>query len=137
MVWCGVLKGLLPEGKGRDVYPRVHVNRRAVCVVCGCRSLLLCLFVAAAGSARRRGGGGGFLGYGVLVALPSRRAPPFGLRAAALRAVPAAPSTPARSRSNNGCHCNQQQKCTGQRCRWTRCSSPERCTPGKGTYHQC
>ena len=31
-VWCGVPKALLPEGNGRDVYPRVQVNGRAVCV---------------------------------------------------------------------------------------------------------
>ena len=31
--WCGVPKALLPEGNGRDVYPRVQVNGRAVCVV--------------------------------------------------------------------------------------------------------
>ena len=36
VVWCGVPKALLLEGKGRDVYPRVQVNRRVVCVVCGC-----------------------------------------------------------------------------------------------------
>ena len=34
MVWCGVPKALLPKGKGRDVYPRVQVNGKAVCVVC-------------------------------------------------------------------------------------------------------
>ena len=28
----GVPKALLPEGNGQDVYPRVQVNRRAVCV---------------------------------------------------------------------------------------------------------
>ena len=35
--WCGVVwlpKALLPEGKGRDVYPWVQVNTRAVCVPC-------------------------------------------------------------------------------------------------------
>ena len=32
VVWCGVPKALLPEGNGRDVYPRVQVNGRAVCV---------------------------------------------------------------------------------------------------------
>ena len=32
MVWCGVPKALLPKGNGRDVYPRVPVNGRAVCV---------------------------------------------------------------------------------------------------------
>ena len=34
VVWCGVPKALFPEGNGRDVYPRVHLNGRAVCVVC-------------------------------------------------------------------------------------------------------
>ena len=35
VVWCGVVpKALLLEGNGRDVYPRVQVNGRAVCVVC-------------------------------------------------------------------------------------------------------
>ena len=38
VVWCGAVrcgapKALLPEGKGRDVYPRVQVNGRAVRVV--------------------------------------------------------------------------------------------------------
>ena len=32
VVWCGVPKALLPEGNGRDVYPRVQVNGRAVCL---------------------------------------------------------------------------------------------------------
>ena len=42
VLWCGVvccvvlccvvLKALLPEGNGRDVYPRVRVNGRAVCI---------------------------------------------------------------------------------------------------------
>ena len=42
MVWCGVLKALLPEGKGRDVHPRVQVNGKAVCVVCAmCDCVLL------------------------------------------------------------------------------------------------
>ena len=39
---CFVPKALLPEGKGRDVYPRVKVNRRAVCVVC---ALCACVFL--------------------------------------------------------------------------------------------
>ena len=38
MVWCGVVwcvpKALLPDGKGWDVYPRVQVNGRAMCVAC-------------------------------------------------------------------------------------------------------
>ena len=34
--WCGVLKALLPEGNGRDVYPRVQVNGRAVCLSARC-----------------------------------------------------------------------------------------------------
>ena len=29
-----VPKALLPEGNGRDVYPRVQVNRRAMCIAC-------------------------------------------------------------------------------------------------------
>ena len=33
VVWCGVRKALLPKGNGRDVYPRLHVDGRAVCVV--------------------------------------------------------------------------------------------------------
>ena len=32
VLWCGVPKVLLPEGNGRDVYPQVHVNGRAVCL---------------------------------------------------------------------------------------------------------
>ena len=41
VVWCGVPKALLPEGNGRDVYPRVQVNGRAVCVACAlCVSVL-------------------------------------------------------------------------------------------------
>ena len=31
-VWRGVPKALLPEGNGRDVYPWVQVNGRAVCI---------------------------------------------------------------------------------------------------------
>ena len=30
VVWCGVPKVLLPEGNGRDVYPRVQVNGSVV-----------------------------------------------------------------------------------------------------------
>ena len=73
VVWCGVLKVLLPKGNGRDVYPRVQVNGRAVCVsrtlcVVFVRwSSLLCHFVAAAGPVRLGGGGGG------LVRLPGLR----------------------------------------------------------------
>ena len=33
VVWCGVPKALLPNGKGRDVYPRVQVNGLG-CVCC-------------------------------------------------------------------------------------------------------
>ena len=33
VVWCGVPKALLPEGNGRDVYPRVQVNGLG-CVYC-------------------------------------------------------------------------------------------------------
>ena len=41
VVWCGMPKALLPEGKDRDVYPRVQVNGRAVCVACApCASVL-------------------------------------------------------------------------------------------------
>ena len=65
---CVVPKALLPEGKGRDVYPLVQVNGR-------------------------RGGPCACPGCGALVALPSHRARPFGLCAAALQAGPAAPST--------------------------------------------
>ena len=40
--WCHVLKALLPEGNGRDVYPRAQVNGRAMCVVCAlCACVLL------------------------------------------------------------------------------------------------
>ena len=52
---------LLPKGNGRDVYPRLQVNGRAVCVaralcvVCARRSSLLCHFVAAAGPVRLGG----------------------------------------------------------------------------------
>ena len=42
VVWCGVPKALLPEGKGQHVYPRVQVNGRAVCVLCAlCASVFL------------------------------------------------------------------------------------------------
>ena len=33
VLWWIVPKALLPKGKGRDVYPRVQVNGRAVCAV--------------------------------------------------------------------------------------------------------
>ena len=36
VIWCGVPKALLPEGNGPDVYPRVQVNGRAVCLSAGC-----------------------------------------------------------------------------------------------------
>ena len=61
VVWCGVPKALLPEGKGRNVYPRVRVNGRAVCVACALCvvcvrwSSPLCHFVAAAGPVRLGG----------------------------------------------------------------------------------
>ena len=69
VVWCGVPKALLPEGNGRDVYPLVQVNGRAVCVARAlCASVfttvgsggmhwspLLCPAVAAAGPMRRGG----------------------------------------------------------------------------------
>ena len=38
--WCGVPKALLQEGNGRDVYPRVQVHGRAVCI--SARSVLVC-----------------------------------------------------------------------------------------------
>ena len=41
-VWCGVPKALLPEGNGRDVYPRVQVNRRAVCLSALCVLVCCC-----------------------------------------------------------------------------------------------
>ena len=54
VVWCGVPKALLPKGKGRDVYPRVQVNGRAVCVVC-----VLCASVFRKGRRAGRGRPGG------------------------------------------------------------------------------
>ena len=42
VVWCGVPKALLPEGKGRDVYPRVQVNGRAVCLSARCVLVCCC-----------------------------------------------------------------------------------------------
>ena len=50
VVWCGVPKAPLPEGKGREVYPRVQVNGRAVCVVCA-----LCVSVFSAAESGDRG----------------------------------------------------------------------------------
>ena len=41
VVWCGVPKALLPEGNGRDVYPRVQVNGRRC--VCGVRAVCKCV----------------------------------------------------------------------------------------------
>ena len=41
---CGVPKALLPEGNGRDVYPRVQVNGRAVCQSACC--VLVCCCIA-------------------------------------------------------------------------------------------
>ena len=41
-VWCGVPKALLPEGNGRDVYPRVQVNGRAVCLSARCVLVCCC-----------------------------------------------------------------------------------------------
>ena len=32
VAWCGVPKALLLEGNGRDVYPRVQVHVRDVCI---------------------------------------------------------------------------------------------------------
>ena len=108
---CDVLcravpKVLLPKGKGRDVYPRVQVNGRSVCVARAlCASVfttaesggmhwspLLCPVLAAAGPVRRRhmrrprlrcqGGGG--------PALAAERWWRF------LRAVPSPPLRPTR-----------------------------------------
>ena len=39
-----VLKALLPQGNGRDVYPRVRVNRRVVCMA---RALCVSLWFSA------------------------------------------------------------------------------------------
>ena len=41
VVWFGVPKALLPEGNGRDVYPRVQVNGRG-CVCC-MRAVCMCV----------------------------------------------------------------------------------------------
>ena len=58
VVWCGV--ALLPKGKGRDVYPRVQVNGRAVSVV-----RALCASVIRKGRRAGRGWPGGSPpGYG-------------------------------------------------------------------------
>ena len=51
---CVVPKALLPEGNGRDVYPRVQVNKRAVYVACAlCASVLS---LAGSGEKGRPGG---------------------------------------------------------------------------------
>ena len=54
VVWCGVPKALLPEGKGRDVYPRVQVNGwGCVCcvrAVCSCNTLPHCLGAVGSGT---------------------------------------------------------------------------------------
>ena len=42
VAWCGVPKALLPEGNGRDVYPRVQVNGRAVCLSARCVLVCCC-----------------------------------------------------------------------------------------------
>ena len=44
VVWCGVPKALLLEGNGRDVYPRVQVNGRDVCL--SARYVLVCCLTA-------------------------------------------------------------------------------------------
>ena len=50
VVWCCVVlccvvpKALLPEGNGRDVYPRVQVNGSAVCLSARC--VLVCCCIA-------------------------------------------------------------------------------------------
>ena len=41
---CDVPKALLPEGNGRDVYPRVQVNGRAVCIA---RALCVGVWISA------------------------------------------------------------------------------------------
>ena len=41
VVWCGVPKALLPEGNGRDVYPRVQVN--GLGCVCCVRAVCTCV----------------------------------------------------------------------------------------------
>ena len=41
VAWCGVPKALLPEGNGRDVYPRVQVNGPGC--VCGVRAVCKCV----------------------------------------------------------------------------------------------
>ena len=108
-MWCDVPKALLPKGKGRNVYPWVQVNgsavcvARALCVVCVCWSSLLCHCVVAAGPVR-------LVGLvrlpwlGPFVALPSLRAPPFGLRAVTLWAGRAALPTALRSGPVLGWH---------------------------------
>ena len=42
VVWCGVPKALLPQGNGLDVYPRVQVNGRAVCLSARCVLVCCC-----------------------------------------------------------------------------------------------
>ena len=42
MVWCGVPKALLPEGNDRDVYPRVQVNGKALCLNAHCVLVWCC-----------------------------------------------------------------------------------------------
>ena len=42
VVWGGVPKALLPEGNGREVYPRVQVNGRAVCLSARCVLVCCC-----------------------------------------------------------------------------------------------
>ena len=55
LLLCWVVpKALIPKGKGRDVYPRVQVNRRAVCVV-----RAPCASVFKKGRRARRGRHGG------------------------------------------------------------------------------
>ena len=48
VVWCA--EGAVPEGKGRDVYSRVQVNGRAVCVACA-----LCVSVLFAAESGKKG----------------------------------------------------------------------------------
>ena len=98
-VQCGVPKVLLPKGNGQDGVARGKMQAgRAVCLSVRC-VFGVCPLVPAAlprcggcGSPAVGGGTCACPSRGVLVALPSRRAP-FGLRAVALRAGRAAQST--------------------------------------------
>ena len=54
LLWCGVPKALLPEGNGRDVYPQVQVNGRAVCLSACCVLVCCCTAVTKAGLVHSR-----------------------------------------------------------------------------------